>query len=243
MPPASQRTKIHERDMQQASTAKSQASPPFRFEGKGSGPNILCLTSSPRRDTSYSSLVAMRVLRELRQVYPDASVTIRDLARYPLPHIDEDFVIATRSIAGARTDRQREQIERSDALIDELLVADTIVIAASMINFGIPSTLKAWVDHVIRPDRTFRYTEHGSQGLLRGRRAVLVLSRGGIYSAGPLRAYEHDESYLRSVLGFIGITDVQTILLEGMALGPEFAERAVDAAMRRAGPVAGVLAA
>jgi FMN-dependent NADH-azoreductase len=206
------------------------------------GGNILCLTSSPRLDTSYSSLVAMRVLRELRQVYPDATVTIRDLARNPLPHIDDDFVTATRSIAGPRTERQRAQVERSDALIDELVNADVVVIAASMINFGIPSTLKAWFDHVVCPGRTYRYTAHGSQGLLRGRRAILVLARGGIYSAGPLRVDEHDESYLRSVLSFMGITDVQTVLLEGMALGPEFAERAVDAAMRRAGAVAGVLA-
>ena len=229
--------------MQSARASQSNERPPSRTaQGQGQS-HILCLTSSPRRDTSYSSLVAMRVLRELRQVYPDASVTIRDLARHPLPHIDEDFVIATRSIAGARNDRQREMIDRSDVLIDELLSADTVVIAASMINFGIPSTLKAWVDHVIRPDRTFRYTDNGSQGLLRGRRAILVLSRGGFYSAGPLSAYEHDESYLRSVLSFVGITDVQTIMLEGMALGPDCAERAVDAALRRAGAVAGVLAA
>ncbi len=205
--------------------------------------SILCLTSSPRLDTSYSSLVAMRVLRELRQVYPGATVTIRDLARNPLPHIDDDFVTATRSIAGPRTERQRAQVERSDDLIDELVSADVVVIAASMINFGIPSTLKAWFDHVVRPGRTFGYTGNGAQGLLRGRRAILVLARGSIYSGGPLRPFEHDESYLRSVLEFIGITDVQTILIEGMALGPEYAERAVDAAMRRAGAVAGVLAA
>ena len=229
--------------MQPTSTAPPNPTQSYGFVRNEANSNILCLTSSPRRDTSYSSLVAMRVLRELRHVYPDATVTIRDLARNPLPHLDEDFVIATRSIAGARTDRQREQIERSDALIDELFAAETIVIAAAMINFGIPSPLKAWIDHIVRPDRTFRYTDAGTQGLLRGRRAILVLSRGGIYSGGPLRSFEHDESYLRSVLDFVGITDVQTILLEGMALGPDFAERAVDAAMRRAGPVAGVLAA
>lgn len=243
MPLVSHRTKSREHNMHPTSTAQRKNTQSYGFVRNEANSNILCLTSSPRRDTSYSSLVAMRVLRELRQVYPDATVTIRDLARNPLPHLDEDFVIATRSIAGARTDRQREQIERSDALIDELFAAETIVIAAAMINFGIPSPLKAWIDHIVRPDRTFRYTEGGSQGLLRGRRAILVLSRGGIYSGGPLRSFEHDESYLRSVLDFVGITDVQTILLEGMALGPDFAERAVDAAMRRAGPVAGVLAA
>jgi len=204
---------------------------------------ILCLTSSPRRDTSYSNLVAARVLKELRIVHPDAVVTIRDLAGNPLPHIDDDFVTATRSVAGPRTSRQKAQVEQSDILIDELLGADTIVIAAAMINFGIPSTLKAWIDHVCRPDRTFRYTEHGAKGLLGGRRAILVLARGGIYSGGPMRAQEHDESYLRAVLSFLGITDIETVRVEGVALGPEAAERAVDTALRRAGAVAGVLAA
>lgn len=243
MPLVSHRTNPESHIMQPYSTVQHDVMHKDGFVQNGATHNILCLTSSPHGDTSYSSLVAMRVLRELRQVYPDATVTIRDLARNPLPHIDDDFAIATRSIAGARTDRQRALLERSDALIDELVSADAIVIAASMINFGVPSTLKAWIDHVVRPGRTFRYTKSGSQGLLRNRRAILVLTRGGIYSGGPLRSFEHDESYLRSVLDFIGITDVESIVVEGMALGPEVAERAVDAAMRRAGPVAGVLAA
>jgi len=213
-------------------------------ETQNSTRNILCLTSSPRGDTSYSSLVGMRILRELRQVYPDATVTIRDLARNPLPHVDEDFATATRSVAGARTDRQRALIERSDALIEELMDAEVLVIASSMINLGIPSTLKTWFDHVVRPGRTFRYTRDGHmQGLLRGRRAILVLTRGGIYSNGPLRTTEHDESYLKSVLGLMGIEDVQSVVVEGLALGPDVAERAIDAAMKRAGAVAGVLAA
>jgi FMN-dependent NADH-azoreductase len=203
---------------------------------------ILCLTSSPRRDTSYSNLVAARVLKELRIVHPEAAITIRDLAGNPLPHIDEDFVTATRSIAGPRTSRQRALVEQSDILVDELLAADAIVIAAAMINFGVPSTLKAWIDYVVRPGRTFRYTEHGTKGLLGGRRAILVLARGGIYSVGPTRSFEHDESYLRSVLNYLGITDIQSILIEGVALGPEAAERAVDSAIRRASSVAGILA-
>ena len=102
--------------MQPSSTVQFGAMHKDGFVQDGATRNILCLTSSPRRDTSYSSLVAMRVLRELRQVYPDATVTICDLARNPLPHIDEDFAIATRSVAGARTDRQREQLEQSDVV-------------------------------------------------------------------------------------------------------------------------------
>jgi FMN-dependent NADH-azoreductase len=95
----------------------------------------------------------------------------------------------------------------------------------------------------VRPGRTFRYTKEGSQGLLRGRRAILVLARGGVYSVGPMRTQAYDEGYLRTVFNFIGITDIQSIVAEGVALGPEIAERAVDAAIRRAAPVAGVLAA
>ena len=187
---------------------------------------ILCVTSSPRGDTSYSNLVAARVLKELGSVHPHATVAIRDLARNRLPHIDEDYITATRSLAGPRTERQRMLLEQSDALVDELIEAHTIVIAAAMINFGIPSTLKTWVDYVCRPGRTFRHTEHGTEGLLKGRRAILVLARGGIY-AGPLKARDHQETYLRTVLSFLGIKDIQTILIEGVALGPEAAEKAV----------------
>jgi FMN-dependent NADH-azoreductase len=204
---------------------------------------ILCLTSSPRRDTSYSNLVAARLLKDLRIVHPDAAVTIRDLASNPLPHIDADFVTATRSVAGARSSRQRALVEQSDILVDELFSADTIVIAAAMINFGIPSTLKAWIDYICRPGRTFCYTAHGTKGLLGGRRAILVLARGGLYSAPPLlRTQEHDESYLRAVLNSLGITNIETILIEGVGLGPEAAEQAVGNAIRRAGAVAGMLA-
>ncbi len=203
---------------------------------------ILCLTSSPRRDTSYSNLVAARLLKEIRTLHPDSAITIRDLAGQPLPHIDADFVTATRSVAGPRTKRQQALIEQSDILVDELLRADTIIIAAAMINFGVPSTLKAWIDYVVRPGHTFRYTEHGSKGLLGGRRAILVLARGGLYSGGPFKNAEHDESYLRSVLTFLGITDIQSILIEGIGLGPEAAERAVGAAIRRASAVGGIAA-
>ena len=112
-----------------------------------------------------------------------------------------------------------------------------------MVNFSVPSTLKAWIDYVTRPGATFEYTEHGTKGLLGGRRAILVLARGGLYSGGPMRTREHDEGYLRTVLAYLGITDIETILIEGVGLGPEHAERAVANAIRRATSVAGVLAA
>jgi FMN-dependent NADH-azoreductase len=202
---------------------------------------ILCVTSSPRGDASYSNLVAARVLREIRAVQPHANVTIRDLAHNPLPHIDDDFITATRSVAGARTERQRALLDQSDILVDELVQADTIVIASAMINFSVPSTLKTWIDYVCRPDRTFEYTDLGERGLLKGRKAILVIARGGVFS-GPLNGRDHQEAYLRTVLNFLGITDIETIVVEGVALGPDAAEKALELGLRRAGAVAGPLA-
>jgi putative NADPH-quinone reductase len=116
--------------------------------------NILYVSSSSRGSASYSNRVAGHVIDELRQAGPQATVTVRDLARDPLPHIDDDFVVATRGPEGQRTDRQRAILAQSDALVDELLAADIVVIAAPMINFGVPTQLKSWFDHVARAGRT-----------------------------------------------------------------------------------------
>jgi len=203
---------------------------------------VLYVSSSPRAG-SYSSSVADRVIDELKKTHPGATVTIRDLARDPLPHIDADYVQATRTAEGPQTDVQRAIVARSDALVDELLAADIIVIAAPMYNFSIPSTLKAWIDYVCRAGRTFSYGEKGSEGLAKGKRAIIINARGGIYSSGPAQALEHQSSYLRGVLGFIGITDVETIDIEGVGLGPDAALKAVEGGLKRAQEVAVALAA
>jgi FMN-dependent NADH-azoreductase len=168
------------------------------------------------------------VLAELRRRDPGATVKVRDLGREPLPHIDDDFVAATRGPAGAQTDEQRALLARSDALVDELLAADVIVIAAPMINFTIPSNLKAWIDYVARAGRTFRYSEKGPEGLVTGKHVILVPARGGVYPADA--ALDFQVPYLKSVLGFLGMTDVAVIEVEGTAFGAEAAEKAVTAA-------------
>jgi FMN-dependent NADH-azoreductase len=190
--------------------------------------NILHISSSARGATSYSNRVAAGVIAELKTREPGATVTTRDLARDPLPHIDDDFVAATKSPAGAQTDRQRAQLATSDALVDELLAADVVVIAAPMINFTIPSNLKTWIDYVARAGRTFSYSEKGPQGLVTGKQVILVAARGGVYSGNP--ALDFQVPYLKSVLGFLGMTDVEVIEVEGTAYGPEVAEKAVEAA-------------
>jgi FMN-dependent NADH-azoreductase len=172
------------------------------------------------------------VLDELAARNPGATVTVRNLAAEPLAHIDDDFVAATRSPNGPQTERQRALLAQSDALVDELFAADIVVIAAPMINFTIPSTLKAWIDYVARAGRTFSYSEAGPKGLVTGKHVIIVGARGGVYSeaAAPL---DFQVPYLKSVLGFLGMTDVEVLEVEGTAYGPEAAEKAVAAATAR----------
>ena len=195
---------------------------------------ILMVVSSPRGTQSSSQRIAQRLVDELVATDGHATLTVRDLAANPLPHVGESFVSGLHKPADRRTVEEAEAIARSDALVDELIAAATIVIATPMYNFGVPSTLKAWIDHVARAGRTFRYTANGPQGLLAGKRAILVVSRGGVDSKGPAMAMDFQESYLRSVLGFLGITDVRTIHVEGIALGPEAASQAIERATARA---------
>ena len=190
--------------------------------------NILHVTSSARGNASYSNRVAAQVIDEISARNPGATVVVRDLVREPLPHIDDDFVAATRSPAGPQTELQRAQRAQSDVLVDELVASDVVVIAAPMINFTIPSNLKAWIDYVARAGRTFSYSEKGPQGLVTGKQVILVVARGGTYAEN--NALDFQVPYLKGVLGFLGMTDVEVIEVEGTAYGPEAAEKAVAAA-------------
>ncbi len=125
----------------------------------------------------------------------------------------------------------------SDELIAELKAADLLVIGAPMYNFGIPSTLKAWFDYVLRAGVTFSYSEAGPEGLLKGKRAIVVLTRGGLYSEGPAQLMDAQEPHLRTLLGFIGITDVTFIRAEKLAFGASFQEEAIAAAKKAANEV------
>jgi FMN-dependent NADH-azoreductase len=204
--------------------------------------NILYISSSPRGSASYSNRVAESVIRDLRKNDPNATLVVRDLAREPLPHIDEDFVTATRGADGPRTQRERAILAQSDALIEELLAADIVVIAAPMINFGVSTTLKSWFDYVVRAGRTFRYGEAGPQGLVTGKRVIVVSASGGIYS-GENAALDFQVPWLRNMLGFLGMTDVEVIRVEGTALGPQAAEQALARAGAQAREVVVALAA
>jgi FMN-dependent NADH-azoreductase len=204
--------------------------------------NILFISSSPRGSASYSNQIAESVIRDLRNNDRNAKLMVRDLAHVPLPHIDEDFVIATRGADGPQTQRQHAILAQSDALIDELLAADIVVIAAPMINFSVSTTLKSWFDYVARAGRTFRYGETGPQGLVTGKRVIIVSASGGIYS-GENAELDFQVPWLRNMLGFLGMTNVEVIRVEGTAFGPQAAELAVARAAAQARQIVVALAA
>jgi FMN-dependent NADH-azoreductase len=205
--------------------------------------NILYVTSSPRGGESYSNRVADDIIRRLRQAGPRTTVSVRDLARDPLPHIDADFIAATRGADGPGTERQRAILAQSDALVDELLATEVVVIAAPMINFSVPTTLKSWFDHIARAGRTFSYGEAGPKGLVTGKRVIVVSASGGIYSGGQGAALDFQVPWLKAMLAFLGMTDVEIVRVEGTALGPEAARRALDLATASARDFAGLAAA
>lgn len=199
--------------------------------------SILLLTSSPRAD-SLSTKIATDFAEKLRAQNPGKTIVHRDLVASPLPHIDDLFTAAIRKPADSRTTEEAKAVETSDKLVEELLAADTLVIGTGLINFSIYSSLKAWIDNIARAGSTFKYTESGPVGLATGKKAYIVLASGGVYSQGPAAPLNHAVPYLKSVLGFIGITEVETIYIEGLAYGPEAAEKAIAAARVRAGELA-----
>lgn len=199
--------------------------------------SILLLTSSPRAE-SLSTPIAVDLAEKLKNQKPGSVVVRRDLASSPLPHIDDLFTGAIRKPAEARTAEEIAAIKTSDELVAELFAADTIVISTGLINFNIYSSLKTWIDNVARAGVTFKYTESGPVGLVTGKKVYVVLTSGGVYSQGPAAPLNHAVPYLKSVLGFLGITDIETIYVEGLAFGPEAAEKAIDAAKSRVQEIA-----
>ena len=191
---------------------------------------ILLVTSSPRGDASHSTGLAMELTERLRRAHPDSVLVRRDLARDELPHINQHFATGIATPAERRTAEQEHAIAVSDAAVGEVLAADIIVIATGIINFNVSSTLKSWLDHVTRSGLTFRYTESGPEGLVKNKKVYLVVASGGVYSEGPAAALDHAVPYMKSILAFMGMTDVEVIRIEGVAMGAEAEQEAVSRA-------------
>jgi FMN-dependent NADH-azoreductase len=191
--------------------------------------NILVLNSSAAGGDSVTRLLVDDTVAQLRRRHPDALVVIRDLAADPIPHLSPDGMNGVRT-PNAVTPAEIAARKLSDELIAELRAADTIVIGAPMYNFGLPSTLKAWFDHVLRAGETFSYSEAGPKGLLEGKTVIVVEARGGLYSEGPGQAADFQEPYLRHLLAFIGLTDLTFVRAEKLGFGPEARAAAIAAA-------------
>ncbi|NBB47421.1 FMN-dependent NADH-azoreductase [Rhizobium sp. CRIBSB] len=191
--------------------------------------SILLVTSSPRGSESLSNALALE-LAENFKAQTGATIVHRDLSQSLLSHVDGTFTAAIRKPAEDRTADESQAAAVSDALVAELMAADTIVIGTGLINFNIYSSLKSWIDHVARAGLTFKYTENGPVGLATGKKAYLVLAAGGVYSSGPAAPLNHAVPYLKTVLGFLGIELVETVYVEGVAFGPEAAEKAIASA-------------
>jgi FMN-dependent NADH-azoreductase len=183
--------------------------------------NVLFVTSSLFGEQSKSRQVAAEFVQTWRQHHPGTKVTERDTNT--VPHLDAAALGALIIPPEGRNAAQQSAVAFADALIAELERAETVVMAAPMYNFTIPSTLKAWLDHIARAGRTFRYTAAGPQGLLTGKRVFVIASRGGLYADGPAKGMDFQEPYLRAMLGFLGLTDVTFIHAEGQNVSPEAA--------------------
>ena len=184
---------------------------------------VLVLDSAATGDASVSRKLTRELVDSLGAREGGLAIVQRDIGADPIPHLTAETVTAIRGGA-AESDAARAALALSDQLISELREADLIVIGAPMYNFGIPSTLKAWFDHVLRARITFQYSEAGPEGLMTGKRAIVVESRAGLYSEGPAAAMDSQEPHLRNLLGFMGITDVTFVRVEKLAFGPEAAE-------------------
>lgn len=192
---------------------------------------VLHVDSSILGDNSVSRRLSAAVVADWRRRIPGLAVTYRDLANEPLSHFSGPLLMAR---AGGMAEHELEKdLAVSDCILNEFLEAAVVVIGAPMYNFSISSQLKAWIDRLATPGKTFRYTEEGPEGLAVGKKVIIVSSRGGFYGPGtPMAANDHHEPFLRSVFNFFGISDIEFIRAEGVNVSPELRQKAIDAAER-----------
>ncbi|CAO3439260.1 FMN-dependent NADH-azoreductase [Azospirillum doebereinerae] len=184
---------------------------------------ILQINSSARTEGAASTRIADSLVARLMDRQPGATLEVRDLAKEPAAQLDDVAVTARMTPPEARTPWQAARAAQDDALIQQLLCADIVVIGAPMYNFNISAHLKNWIDGIVKPGVTFRYTETGPVGLIGGKTVYIALTRGGFYRDTPADTPAH---HLKHVFAFLGITDVHFVYAEGMARGPDVAAKA-----------------
>lgn len=198
---------------------------------------LLHIDSSVLGPNSVSRQVSAAIVARLRQITPGLEVTYRDVAAEPLSHLSGTHIAIAH---GTPVEDAAVQVDvaAGQAALEEFLRADIVVIGAPMYNFSIPSQLKAWIDRIMVPGKTFQYGAGGPEGLAGDKRVIVAVSRGGYYGDAPMTALEHLETYLRGVFGFIGVTALEFIAADGIMIGPEQRDKAVATALRTAGDLA-----
>ncbi|WP_158996399.1 FMN-dependent NADH-azoreductase [Mucilaginibacter sp. L196] len=179
---------------------------------------ILHIISSPKGEASFSIKLGNAIIEKLKTKYPNSIVKEHDLTNTPFPHLEELHLNAFYSPAETHTPEMTEAIKHSDTSIAELKDADIIVIGVPFYNFSIPSTLKAWIDHISRAGVTFTHDENGLHGLITDKKVYLAFASGGVYSEGPTASYDFATPYLKSFLGALGMTDLTVYRVEGVAV-------------------------
>lgn len=190
---------------------------------------LLQINASIFSSQGQSTRLADEFVAAWRASNPGAKVVVRSLAENTVPHLDAERFGAFLAKAGERSSEQQAVVDYSDALIDELKRADVLVLGLPMYNFGVPSTLKAYIDHIARAGATFKYTDKGPVGLLTGKKAYVFATRGGLYAGTPL---DTQTAYVRDMLRFLGIDDVEFVYAEGLAIGAERKAAALSEAQR-----------
>ncbi len=194
--------------------------------------NVLHIDSGILGDHSVSRRLTAAVSAQIKAEQPGAAVTYRDLVANPLPHLSGAHLMAANAKPEDVDAQVAAEVEESRVVLEEFLAADTVVLGVPMYNFSLPSQLKAWIDRIAVAGKTFRYTAEGPEGLAKGKKVIIVSTRGGHYSAGPAAVMDHQESYLRSVLGFLGVTDIEIVRAEGLNLSADSKVEAISEAER-----------
>ena len=196
---------------------------------------LLHIDASIQGANSASRQLSAAVVERLRQATPGIEITYRDLAARPLSHLSGEHLAAVQGAAPESPELQQD-LAASQAALEVFLAADIVVIGAPMYNFTIPSQLKAWIDRILVAGKTFRYGAKGPEGLAGNKRLIIAISRGGLYGPGaPAAVLEHLETYLRGVFAFIGVTNPELIVAEGLLLGAEQREKSLQSALQAIG--------
>jgi len=191
---------------------------------------LLHVDSSILGPNSVSRTLSAEIVERMRRQTPELEIVYRDLGGNPMDHLTGAHLAAGQG-AAPESEALGRDIDAGAAVLREFLVADTVVIGAPMYNFGVPSQLKSWIDRLAIAGQTFHYTEKGPEGLCAGKQVIVASSRGNVYGAGtPNAALDHQETFLRTVFGFFGITDVTVIRAEGVGFGDDAREKAIEGA-------------